>query len=127
MNKQVTPRLHEWDSRIIVTGVIHDGFIEAYIAVGPFGDKNEKVVMAVKDFARKMTDSEIAGKLCSSVNHAVMPFFDGDTEWNIPLVKEMIRVEIGKSFRGCLGPRSVDGMFICSDSFLTGPGTLSYE
>ena len=127
MNKQVMLMPHEWDSRVVVTGVIHDGFVEVYIAVGPFGDKNEKVVMAVRDFARKMTDSEIASKLCSSVNRAVMPFFDGDTEWNIPLVKEMIRVEIGKSFRGCLAPRSVDGMFICSDSFLTGPGTLSYE
>lgn len=127
MNKQVAPKPHEWDSRVVVTGVIHDGFVEAYIAVGPFGDKNEKVVMAVRDFARKMTDDEISSKLCSCVNRAVMPFFDGDTEWNIPLVKEMIRVEIGKSFRGCLVPRSVDGMFICSDSFLTGSDTLSFE
>lgn len=127
MNKQVMPKPHEWDSRVVVTGVIHDGFVEVYIAVGPFGDKNEKVVMAVRDFARKMTDDEISSKLCSCVNRAVMPFFDGDAEWNIPLVKEMIRVEIGKSFRGCLAPRSVDGTFICSDSFLTGSDTLSFE
>lgn len=120
MNNRKPQKPHEWDSRIIVTGIIHDGFIDVYIAVGPFGNKNERAVMAVKDFARKMTDDEISCNLCSSVNRAVMPFFDGEIEWSVPLVKEMIRVEIRKTFNGRLAPRSVDGMFICSDSLVNG-------
>lgn len=127
MNKQVMPRPHEWDSRVVVTGVVHDGFVNVYIAVGPFGNKDEKVIMSIGSFVRKMTDNEISCELCSCVNRAVMPFFDGEIEWDSVCVKERIRNELEKSFRGCLAPRSTNGTFICSDSFLTGPGTLSYE
>ena len=120
MNKRKPQKPHEWDSRIVVTGIIHDGFIDVYIAVGPFGNKNERAVMAVKDFARKMTDNEISCKLCSCVNRAVVPFFDGDIEWDAAHVKERIRNELDEVFHGSLVAIAAKGTFICSDSFVVG-------
>lgn len=118
MNKRKTQKPYEWDSRIVVTGIINGGFVNVYIAIGPFGDKKEKVVMAIGGYVRKMTDNEISCKLCSCVNRAVVPFFDGDIEWDTAHVKERIRNELDEVFHGSLVPIAAKGTFICSDSFV---------
>ena len=120
MNKRKPQKPYEWDSRIIIAGIINKGFVNAYIAVGPFGDKKEKVVMAIGSYVRKMTDNEISCKLCSCVNRAVIPFFDGDIEWDAVHVKERIRNELDEVFHGNLVATAVKGTFICSDSFIVG-------
>lgn len=120
MNMRKTQKPYEWDSRIIVTGIINEGFVHVCIAIGPFGDKKERVVMTIGSYVRKMTDNEISCKLCSCVNRAVVPFFDGDIEWNTAHVKERIRNELDEVFHGSLVPIAAKGTFICSDSFVVG-------